>query len=137
MTGAKAAKGKRHLYVKLKNRNTQVFIPESEGMNTTVILSCHKRKAHFLPTLFLVPRNLQNKRLCLKIPFNQIFQLASGSVATVHSSSSDLEPAGSSVAAPAKYLSYFTKAKEDVVVYFSLRKITGITFLLSPQNPIY
>lgn len=33
-------------------------------------------------------------------------------------------------AAPAKYLSYFTKAKEDVMVYFLLRKITGITLLL-------
>lgn len=109
-------------------RNTKVFIPESEGVpehHSHPV--CHK--AHFLPTL-LIPRNLQNKSLCLKIPFNQIFQLASSNVATVHSSSSDLEPAGSSVAAPAKYLSYFNKAKEDVVAYFLLRKITGITLLL-------
>lgn len=114
MTGAEGAKAGLHLYVKLKNKNTQVFIPESVG-----VPEHHSHplcpKAHFLPTLFLIPRNLQNKRLCLKIPFNQIFQLASGGVAIVHSSSSDLEPAGSSVAAPAKYLSYFTKAKEDVI----------------------
>lgn len=110
-------------------RNTQVFLPESEELpehHSHPV--CHR--AHFLPTLFLIPRNLQNKSLCLKIPFNQIFQLASGSVGTVHSSSSDLEPAGNSVAAPAKYLSYFTKAKEDVVAYFLLRNITGITLLL-------
>lgn len=60
MTGAEAAKGGLHLYVKLKNKNTEDFIAESERVpdhdSHPVCL-----KAHFLPTLFLIPRNLQNK----------------------------------------------------------------------------
>lgn len=55
---------------------TQVSIPESEGVPEMPPVT----SAHFLLTLFLIPRNLQDKRLRLKIPFNQIFQLASGSV---------------------------------------------------------
>lgn len=50
-------------------RNTKVFIPESEGVpehHSHPV--CHK--AHFLPTL-LIPRNLQNKSLCL---FENSFQ---------------------------------------------------------------
>lgn len=76
MTGTEAAKGGLHLYVKLKIENTQVFIPESEGVPEH---HSHpepvSHKVHFLPTLFLIPRNLQNKSLCLKIPFNRIFHL--------------------------------------------------------------
>lgn len=88
MNGAEAAKGGFHLYVKLKNKNeiekqehTSLHprkwgVPEHHSHPV-----CHK--AHFRPTLFLIPRNLQNKSLYLQIPFNPIFQLASGSVATL------------------------------------------------------
>ena len=67
-----------------KTRKKKVFVPESEG-----VLEHHSHaifpKAHFPPTLLLIARNLQVKRLHLKIPFNQIFHLASGTASTVHS----------------------------------------------------
>lgn len=70
---------------KTRKKNT-VFVPESEG-----VPEHHRhpiyRKAHFPPTLFLISRNPQDKSLCLKIPFNQISRLASGTAATVHRSS--------------------------------------------------
>lgn len=100
------------------HKRKTVFVPESKGV--PVHGKCHSHaiyhKAHFPLTLPLIPRNLQDKSLCLKTPFHQIFHLASQCCNSPHlfSSSSALEPPGTSVAGPAKYLSYFTKAKEQL-----------------------